>query len=49
MTTWIKRIIAAVIALAMAVGGFMLFGPKTIRGSDFPTVFVHGYTGLGTL
>lgn len=47
MTTWIKRIIAAVIALAMAVGGFLLFGPKTIRGSDFPTVFVHGYTGWG--
>ena len=47
MTTWIKRIIAAVIALAIAVGGFLLFGPKTIKGSDFPTVFVHGYTGWG--
>ena len=44
---WIKRIIAAVIALAVAIGSFLLFGPKVIKGSDFPTVFVHGYTGWG--
>lgn len=44
---WIKRIIAAVVALAVAVAGFLLFTPRTIKGSDFPTVFVHGYGGWG--
>lgn len=45
---WIKRIIAAVVAILLVIGSFLLFGPKYDKGSDFPTVFVHGWSGWGS-
>ena len=44
----IKISIAIILIIAIALTCFLIFGPKTIQGSDFPTIFVHGMSGWGS-